>query len=180
MSSSDKSKLDGLGAGAYPQAVFMADNMEDPSSSDWAVNSLAPTKPDEDNTGLLVRLFDDTSEEGVGFTVPIPTGATNIIFDFLSRAITAPGSAETVALTVYERGIPDNSAVDTWSSAYQLTDLDIPTNENYQEDSQTITLATLGLTAGQTHQFELTRDTADAGDTLSGDWALHLVVVRFS
>lgn len=165
---------------AYPQFQFFADQFEVPLNSDWTVNALAGSASDSNNAGLTVRLFDDTTSEGVGFTIRIPTGATNIIFKPISRAETAPGSAQTVALSVYEREIPNNSAPTSWSSAYDLTDIDIPTNEYFQYDSQTIALSTLGLTAGSVHQFELVRDTADSGDTLSGDWALLMLGVEFS
>ncbi len=154
--------------------------MENPITSDWAVNALAPAGVDSNNSGLTVRLFDDTTEEGIGFSILIPSDAVNMKFTFASRAETAPGSAQTVALTLYERGIPDNGAVDSWSAAIQLTDVNIPTNENFQYDTQSDTLTNWGVTAGQIHQFELTRDTADAGDTLVGDWALLMLKVEFS
>jgi hypothetical protein len=165
---------------SYPKFQFFADQFDVPLNSDWTVNAFAGSAADSNNAGLTVRLFDDTTSEGVGFIIRIPTGATNIIFKPISRAETAPGSAQTVALSVYEREIPDNSAPTSWSSAYDLTDINIPTNENFQYDSQTIALSTLGLTAGSIHQFELVRDTADSGDTLSGDWALLMLGVEFS
>lgn len=163
----------------YPTIYFTADTFSDPINSDWAINELAPTNVDSNNNGLLVRSFDDATEEGIGFTIEIPYGATNIVFKLLSRAETSPGSAQTVALTIYERGLPDNTSVNSWSSAFQLTDINIPTNENWQVDIQHIEISDLGLTNGQIHQFELTRDTADAGDTLTGDWVLHSLKVSF-
>jgi hypothetical protein len=61
-----------------------------------------------------------------------------------------------------------------------MTDLSIPTNEFFQEDTQTISLATLGVTAGETTQFELVRTAPGAGTDLTGDWDLLLLKVSFT
>ncbi len=165
---------------AFPEFQFFADQLENPNNADWVVNALAPASADSNNAGLTVRLFDDTTEEGVGFTIEVPAGATNIVFDFVARAETAPGIANTVGLNIYNRGIPDNAAVQAFSAATQLTDIDIPTNEFFQEDTQSVTLATLGVTAGETTQFELTRVAPTGGTDLTGDWDLLLCKVSFT
>lgn len=166
--------------GEFSRLQFFADQMENPVTADWAVNALAPAVADSNNDGLTIRLFDDTTEEGIGFIARIPDLATNIKLTFLSRAETAPGAARTVGLKLYERGIPNNAAVDAWSAGTVLTDIDIPANEFFQEDTQTLTLAALGLTAGQTHQFELTRINPTGGTELTGDWVLLLAQVEFT
>ncbi len=165
---------------ALPEFQFFADQFENPVNADWTVNALAPAAADSNNNGLTVRLFDDTAEEGVGFIVEVPAGATNIVFDFVSRAETAPGVVNTVGLDIYNRGIPNNAAVQAWSVSTALTDISIPTNEFVQEDTQTVTLATLGVTAGETTQFELVRTLPGAGTDLTGDWALLLAKVSFT
>ena len=81
---------------------------------------------------------------------------------------------------MYNRGLPDNAAVESWSTGTTLDDIDIPTNEFFQYDTQTITLASLGITAGELTQFELTRVAPGAGTDLEGDWALKLIKVGFS
>lgn len=168
------------GGSSFPEFQFFADQFQLPLSSDWAVNANAAIVADSNNVGLTVARFDDSTEEGVGFVLQIPTGATNIKFTFASRAETAPGSTSTVCLTLYERECPDNAAVSAWSSEYDLTDLSIPTNEYWQIDTQTISLSALGLTAGRIHQFQLDRDTPDASDDLSGDWTLYYIKVEFT
>ncbi|MCK4897684.1 MAG: hypothetical protein KAS38_02815, partial [Anaerolineales bacterium] len=105
---------------------------------------------------------------------------TNIVFDFVARAETAPGAVNTVGLDIYNRGIPNNAAVQAWSASTALTDISIPTNEFFQEDTQSVTLATLGVTAGETTQFELVRTLPGAGTDLTGDWDLLLVKVSFT
>jgi hypothetical protein len=172
--------LNASGGISFEEYQFFADQMDNPVTSDWTVNALAPAAADSNNNGLTVRLFDDTTEEGIGFILEVPSGATNIIFNFVSRAETAPGAARTVGLNIYNRGIPNNAAVQAWSSATQLTDIDIPTNEFFQEDSQTVSLATLGVTAGETTQFELTRVNPTGGTELVGDWDLLLLKIGFS
>ena len=181
LSTNGSGTLSWASAGAsFPEFQFYADQMENPVNSNWKVNALAPASADASNNGLIVRLFDDTTEEGIGFTIRIPTSATNIKFDFVSRAATAPGSAKAVRPKIYKRDIPDNSSVGTWSAGTLMTAIDIPTNANFQYDTQTISLATLGLTADRVTQFEITRLGTDASDTLSGDWNLLLLKVSFT
>jgi hypothetical protein len=163
---------------AIQRYVFTMDDgrINSPVTSDWAVNAHAPAAQDSNNSALTVRLFNDTAEEGIGFDIYIPTGTTSLKFTFQSRPETAPGAARTVGLQFYERGLP--GAVDTWSSGYALDDIDITTNENWLTDIQTETLITLGLTAGQEYQIELTRDTPTGGTNLTGDWALRRLIVE--
>lgn len=152
--------------------TFQAADFDNPNSSDWAVNVLAPAAADSNNAGISVRLFDDTTEEGVGFMFTIPSGTTSLKFYFKSRAETAPVGAVAAVPRLYHRDLNDNAAIDAWSSGTDFTALAFPTNENWQYDEQTITLSTLGLTAGELVQFELTRNTASGSDDLTGDWAL--------
>jgi hypothetical protein len=156
-------------------------------TANWIVNALAPAAVDSLNSALLVRRFDDTAEEGIGFILPIPEGTTSITLGFKSRGQTAPGAAATVGAKLYFRHVPDNAAVSTtWAGAADgsrvLTDIDIPTNTNFQYDSQGMTLASFSpaLVAGRTYQFELTRINPTAGTELTGDWNLLELNVEFS
>lgn len=163
----------------FPEFQFNADNMQSPTNADWVVAQLAPLSADASANALSVRLFDDVEVEGAGFELEIPSGATSIVLSFKARAVTAPGAAATVGLELYNRGIPDNAAVEAWSSATTLTDIDIPTNAFFQYDTQTITLASLGVTAGELTKFELTRVDPTGGTELVGDWALVQIKVGF-
>jgi len=158
--------------------ILFADQLENPTSSDWAVNALAPLIADSNNSGIKVRRFDDTTEEGVGFTLQVPSVSTNIKFKLSSRAETAPGAAKTVDWKVYYREIPDNGAVGSWSNV-SMTHIDIPTNENFQSDEEEKTLTSLSMNAGSIYQFELTRDVGGTDD-LVGDWTLFKIEVEFS
>lgn len=157
---------------------FNAVELRSPVNADWAQNALAPVGADDDANAVNVRAFDDTVEEGVGLEVYVPAGAASMRLRFVSRAATAPPSAKAVALNLYERGFP--GAVDAWSAPIQLTNVDVPTSENWLYDEQIDTLANWGLVAGQVHQLEITRDAADAADTLAGDWRLLYLAVEFT
>ncbi|MGB7569591.1 MAG: DUF2793 domain-containing protein [Chitinivibrionales bacterium] len=160
--------------------IFMADQLISPNNADWAVNALAPASPDTVKNALTVRPFDDTAEEGIGFILDIPVGATNIVISPKARAETAPGTSKVVILKVYNRDIPDNSAVGSWSAGTEMTSLTIPTNANFQYYSQTISLATLGLTAGRLTQFEITRNSPSSSDNLVGDFDLIELKISFT
>lgn len=175
-------KLEGLSGSSAPTLRYQADQFlnVDPSGTDYTVNEMAPVSLDDNNPALLVRAFDDTTEEGVGFVETIPADVTNIIFTFKSRAQTAPGGTAAAVPKLYRREIADNTAVGTWGSDEDFTAISFPTNENWQYDSETFTLAQWGLTVGNLYQFELTRDTGSVSDTLSGDWNLLELIITFS
>ena len=86
----------------------------------------------------------------------------------------APGTASSVILRLYSRQIPNNAAIGTWSAATAIGTVSIPTNRFYQLASFTVPLATLGLTAGNYYEFELTRSSAD---TLSGAFNLSELII---
>jgi hypothetical protein len=177
MSAADKTKLAGVGPGGK---VFLADQLDNPNSSDWAVNALAPASACPINAALTVRRFDDTTEEGVGFSLTIPSGVTNMKLTFKSYPIPAPpGGTRYVAPKLYSRGYPDNAARGSWSAGTTYSDIAIPNNQYTQYDSEEKTLSTLGLTAGRFYQFELTR-VSPSGTNLTGDWALIELGVEFS
>lgn len=157
--------------------VFSANKMVTPVNANWAVNNLAPLATDSNDGSLRVRLFDDTSEEAIGLDdVWVPTGATSLRIKQLARPETAPGAARTAGWKLYKRNTMGNPS--TWTS-YVLNDIDITTNEDWLEDTQTETLTTLGLTAGQNYQLQFSRPAPTAGTDLTGDLAVQLIVLEF-
>ena len=168
--------LDELLAGSSVQ--YHASQLDTPNNADWAVNALAPVLPDPDNVAILIRRFNDTIEEGVGFTVEIPSGVTNMKLKIRWKAITGAANKK-VGLKLYNRGMPDNAAVESWSAGTQLADVISANNVFYQYDEETISLATLGVTAGELTQFELTRDDVSS-PALSGDIGLRTLILEFS
>lgn len=157
-----------------------AADFDEPNNADWIVPTIALIGADSVNAMMVTRRFADSAEQGAGFDLPIPALATSLTLSLVWRAQTAPGGAVGVQPALYRRQIPSNAALPAWSAALLLTVLAVPTNTNWQYSSQTIPLATLGLTAGLNAFFELTRQPAAAGDTLVGDWNLYRAVVTFS
>lgn len=165
---------------AFPEFNFSAADFDNPNSADWTINALAPAVADSNNAGLTVRLFDDTVEEGIGFELQLPIGASNIIFDVISRAETAPGVVNTVGIKFYTRAIPDNAVVTPWDAGIQLADISIPTNEFFQHDTFLLNFTPLGRSAGDFVQFEMTRPAPQAGIDLTGDWVLKHLKISFT
>ena len=161
--------------------TYYASSLDSPNNSDWAVNSLAAAIADPTNPGLTVRQFSNTTEQGVGFNLTVPAGATNITFRFKGRAQTAPGSAAVVQPKLYLRSIPDNAAVSAWSTAYAFSNISIPTNAYFQYSYQTFTLASLGLASNGLYQAELSRSTTVSGGTqLASNWYLNELTIEFT
>ena len=146
-----------IGSAVLQRYTYFANSLDTPSNSDFAINALAPVATDPTYTSLNIRSFSNTTETGVACLVSVPTGATSLTVKIKGRAQTAPGAASVVQPRLYYRALPNNAAVSTWSAAQELANISIPTNANFQYSSQTITLATLGLTAGNLYQFEFTR-----------------------
>lgn len=169
-----------LGSSSDFMSAFTADQLDTPGGTDWAVNVEAPAEQDDNNAALVVRSFDDTTEGGVGLSISIPAGATEVTLRFKSRARTGPPGARTVGLKLYTRSFPDNATTSAWSAGTVLTDIGVPLNENFQYDMQTFTLATLGLSANCLYQFEITRIAPTGGTNLVGDWLAAEVAVSFN
>jgi hypothetical protein len=167
--------------GGLPEYLFYADQMENPVNADWDINSLAPAAADSNNAALTVRLFDDTVQEAVGMSFKLPGAATQMTLEWVSRAETAPGGAVVAKPAIEIRTIGDDAVVPAppWTSL-NLVDTDLPTNENFQYDSQTITFASLSLTAGDYVQMQFARNPGHPNDDLVGDWAVLSVLVSFS
>jgi hypothetical protein len=137
--------------------TFFANSLDTPVNSDFAVNAIAATVTDPTYASLNVRSFSNSTEQGVATLISIPTGATTLTIKMRGRAQTAPGAASVVQPRLYYRLLPNNSAVGAWSAAQELANIAIPTNANFQYSTQSIALSTLGMTAGNLYQIELTR-----------------------
>lgn len=159
---------------------FQANQLSTPTSSDWAVNALAPTIPDSLNTAIAVRAFDDTTEEGVGFTVMVPSGASNVVVYTSTRASTAPPgfSGFSAAYNIYGRRLPNNAAPTAWST--QALGTFAYSGTYFQYYSGSLGMAGLNCVGGALNQFELTRNAGTAEDNLSGDVYLDYVMLEFT
>ena len=147
-------------------------NLADASAGVPVTISPAPLVADVTYTSILVLGFDDSVSEGVKFGATIPLGATSVNFRYTSKPRTIPAGAVAVNTALYTRRFADNTAPGAWSAANNLGTLAFAANLNMRLHTQTVTLATLGVVAGEFVDFELIRRGADASDTLVGDWQL--------
>ena len=156
-------------------------SMQNTDTADWSVNGNAPMAADSNNTAMKVRLHDDTDEEGCGIEWNVPEGVAKMKLHLRSRAETAPGGAAGVGVTLHYRESANGVAVGSWVQQDMASVVDIPTNEYWQYDSWELDLASLGtpIVPGSTYQFQVTRNPADAGDDLSGDWATWMYGFEF-
>ena len=160
---------------------YFANSLDTPNNADFAVNVLSPVTTDPTYASLNVRSFSNTTEQGVGCTVSIPSGATTLTVKIRGRAQTAPGVASVVQPRLYYRLLPNNSAVGAWSAAQELANIAIPTNANFQYGTQTILLSTLGLTSGNLYQFEFTRRIAGVtGTNLAANFLMAELTLEFA
>ena len=165
------------GGSAAPslQRQLGGQDRDDVSFGAWPVSTPAELNADTLLSTLTVHRFDDSTEEGVGLgEYIIPAGATTLTLVFEHRGQSAGGGIVVPKLYWQSHG---DDAVYGAASSQLLTGLTIPASTNWRITSETVTLATLGLSAGEVVQLELTRGGL-AGDTLSGDWTLSISEVR--
>lgn len=160
--------------------TFFANSLDTPVNSDFVVNSVAAVVTDPTYNSINVRSFSNTVEQGVAFLVSIPIGATDVIYKIRGRAQTAPASASVVQPRVYTRNIPNNSAVGSWSGPIDIPSIPIPTNNNFQYYVLQASLASAGLTAGNTYQFELTRKVTGVSGNLPSNFLMIEMTLEFA
>lgn len=79
------------GAIADSGFIFWADTVRNPGSA-HPVTAIAGLAVDTNDGELLVRLFDDTTEEAIVLDVIPPSTATSVTITTWIRAETAPGA----------------------------------------------------------------------------------------
>jgi hypothetical protein len=161
--------------------TFQAPEFENPNNSDWAVNSLAPATSDSINEGLIVRAFDDTTEEGVGYNWLLPDWSTRVSITTLSRSVS--GQAGDVVPNFYFRTLEPNQiggdSLSTWSAAVSGSVITMTSDAKWQYYSENFILNDFGLGGTETQIFvEFTRDTDNPLDDLTGDWYLFSIDVE--
>jgi len=158
--------------------IFNAMEMDNPITADWAVNSLAPNTSHASNSGIIVRAFDATTEEGVGISIDMPPTANNIKFKWVSCGATTAGGD--VVPKIYTRYLRSEAAISSWSAGTSGNILTMPASTNFVYDEETFTTTTLGISAGDIAFFEITRDASNGSDTLAVDWHLLKVILEIS
>lgn len=161
---------------------FPATAFDSPNNADWVINALAPVAVDPANIAIPTRQFSNTIEQGIGMMLSIPVGTTTITFRFKSKSAGTPSVASVVQPRIYSRVLPNNAAVGGWGTAFNMTNISIPTNIYYQYSTQTVALASLGMVAGNLYQIEMTRRTSGVtgGTNLAQNWLLAELTVEFA
>jgi len=161
--------------------TYYASSLDSPNNPDWAVNSLAAAIADPGNTGLTVRQFSATTEQGVGFYLTVPAGATWATIRFKGRAQNAPGVASVVQPKLYIRAVPNNAPIGAWGGAFAMDNIPIPANAYTQYSYQSFLMSATGLVSNGLYQLELTRSTTVTGGTqLAGNWLLSELTIEFT
>ena len=156
---------------------YFASEFDNPTNANWAVNALAPAIAEATN-GFVVRAFDDTTEEGIGFMLNIPAGVSNMTISLKLRPASAQASPLGAVFKLYNRSIPDGAAVSSWANG--LLNTVTLQAANFVYVNQTFTLSALNVVAGRLTQFELTRVGGNASDTIVGDVYLIEAAIAFS
>jgi hypothetical protein len=160
--------------------TYFANSLDSVNSADFAVNGLSPVTTDPLSPAFNVRSFLNTAETGVGLMCSIPQGATQLTLRLKGRPATAPVASSVVMFKLYNRLISSGASMGAWSGT-NLANNVIPTNAFFQYFNQTLSLATLGLTAGNLYQFEITRPTTGfTGTNLPYAFLLAEITLEFS
>lgn len=146
------------------------------TTAGWQVNIPAPAEEDPSTAGVNVcRMLTGDVESGVGYGRYVPAAATRMRFRIEGRAFTAPGSNQDAYFELHVRRL--TGVTPAWTVNVAAATLAIPSaNALFQEVEINDTLASFSITAGNTYQFNLARDSANVLDTLSAS-AIGLLAV---
>lgn len=158
--------------GLVTRYVIPADTMLLPNSSDWVVNQppVNGLVQDSSRSSLTVAQYTEASEQGQGYLIYVPPGATYATIRGTHRPETSPGgSPSSIQLAWYAR-----STTGSWTSALDLAPWPLAASSTAFQDAspETLSLSTLGLTADAVYTFEITRQPSDGDDPYSGVWNL--------
>jgi hypothetical protein len=169
----------GGGGGGTPTGVvprklmYYADQFENPTNNNWAVNELSAVEVDPTNNSMLVRTFDDSTEEGVGFGLYLDSDYDNFNYTITTRSAIGTGFVE---WKIYYREIPNGSALGSWNTLDTVV-LNY-NNTDYIYLNQNVDIS--GLNRDLFYQFQLTRNGAGASDTKTGDAFIYAMKIELT
>jgi len=155
------------------ERCFCADMLQVPEAG-WPISADAPQTVDTQSTIGVCRAFDSDQERGVGFSLTVPQSVTKIQLRCPGRVLDDAPDERAIVLRLYARA---NGGA--WSGASALGILHLPNNLT-QSASFSSLLSSLGLAAGDSVQFLLSRNPGSASDTLDGRWGLYEIGVNFA
>lgn len=148
----------------------------EPVGTGWAVTSLAQLNIDTNTTGVTVAQFDPVTEEGLGRTTGVPSNALGLRVHIEARSETAQVGDTTSIWKLYARPLTCPGAPGAWSAAIALFTITHGPDENFDAGtSADLTLAVLGITAGNMCQLEITRQLG----TLPVDATVQTIVIEW-
>ncbi len=150
-----------------------------PVDADWPITVGAPAVKDDVTGSLTNRNFDDTAKEAVGLEVDIPADAQGLRLTFWSRQGDATPAALTAVIEMQEREIVAGGVPTAFGAEIGITSITFGANNNFEKTVVELSLAGLGLGAGQLHQISLHRDPTDGSDNLVGDWFLKALLLEW-
>lgn len=164
--------------------TFFATALDTPTNADWAISAFAPTVVDPTFSSLTARQFSSTAEQGVSGFISVPPGATQVTFRFRGRAAAAVVGAAVVGMRLYARNVAGTMTAGAagWQAVKELGEIPVVSNSvQVLNNSFTLSMATLGLTAGNLYQFELTRRVAGTtGTNLAANFLLFEVSMEIN
>lgn len=177
------------GAGAVvmrphdPVKWYDAASLDSPDGTSDVPSSMdaAPIISDSIASNIPVRVFDDVAEEGVLLksTTHVPVGSVNMSLNIAGHATSAPqGSTRYISIVLYARKHNAGSARGAWSAG-AVAVFTVPDDTYDIITSVTKTIAAWGLSAGDEFQILVSRDPLHASDTLSDEFELREIGLRF-
>ena len=132
---------------------------------------------DSGSNGTIKRhLFDDSTDEVIEgvFVLPGTVNSGDVTFEIYGYPVTAAAAPNNQVVMDVSHSARANG--ETWDSSYTNEGSGTLTCQTTQDlisrFTWTETVANLGWSANEQVRFKVTRTTADAADTLSGDFAL--------
>lgn len=164
----------GGGGGILDVQHFQAESL-DGATTDWTnmVTAPAPLDVSVSSNSIQVRSYSGSVITASGGKLRAPAGAANLKLEWEQQPRTAPGTTNNkVQWRLAFRPLGSTSAPTT----YDFTVHTIPNNTDFTPVDQTVSLATLGMTAGVWYQFQLQRVITGVTNNMTQDCLLSEVI----
>ena len=164
----------GGGGGILDVQHFQAESL-DGATTDWTnmVTDPAPLDISVSSNSIQVRSYSGSVIQAAGGKFRAPAGAANLKLEWIQQARTAPGTTNNkVQWRLAFRPLGSTSAPTT----YDFTAHTIANNTSFAAFDQTVSLATLGMTAGVWYQFQLQRVISGVSNNMTQDCLLSEVI----
>ncbi len=145
----------GGGGGILDVQHFQAESLDD-ADANWTnmVTTTAGLAVSPLTSSIQTRSYSGSVSNASGGKFKSPVGATNLKFDWMQQAASAPGTTNNkVQWQLAFRPLGSTSS----PSIYNFTTKTMPNSTAFTAFTETLSLTTLGLTADTWYQFQLVR-----------------------